>query len=689
LQLAQRKKEKMEKEINNVSGGRQASHMGTRKFIPRHTSTADNNQNQSNNKINPPTTKQLKNQVLSQIVLPTSPAKTSNIKKDSGLSAKISNLPNRHQSNVDDKNVFIVKQQQNPMSIAKNKPIQNQVKSHQNQSNANQPKLKVIPIGGLGEIGKNMTVFEYGNDILVVDCGLMFPTEEMMGIDLVIPDVTYLAENKNKIRAMAITHGHEDHIGAIAYVLPQIGNPPIYASRLTKGLIGARIKESRRPGRKDAIVHEMDIGQKFKAGVFEVEFFPVCHSIPDSCGLVISTPVGKVVHTGDFKIDYTPVDGKPSDLGVLAQLSEEGVLLLMSDSTHVELPGYTASERVIGETIDRIMSKAEGRMIVTTFASLISRIQQTIIASERYGRKVFLVGRGMIDNVKIAIDLGYIKVKKDTIVPVEELKKYAPAQITLITTGSQGEPTSALVKIANKDHRQLSIIFGDTVVLSSSPIPGNDSLVNRTIDSLFKQGAKVIYNRLEKVHVHGHASQEELKMVLTVVKPKFFMPIHGEFRHLMLHAELAQSLGVPRENVFAMEDGDILELSQDTARINGKLPVGNVYVDGLSVGDIGSAVLRSRQMLSRDGIVVAMLAFSKNSGELAGKPDIVSLGFVDNNSGGKDMLEESKDIIIRAMGGHRSQDWAALSLKVRDALSNFYYQQTNRHPMIMPVMINV
>ena len=630
----------MEKEINNINGSHQASHIGMRKFIPRNVPAADNNQNS-------------------------------------------------RKADIGSRDVTSTKQRSSAIPVVKIKQVQNQTKFHHNRPNKNRSKLKVIPIGGLGEIGKNMTVFEYGNDILVVDCGLMFPTEEMMGIDLVIPDVTYLVENKDKIRAIAITHGHEDHIGAIAYVLPQIGTPPIYASRLTKGLIGARMKEGRWQGHKDTVVHEIAIDQKYKVGVFEIEFFPVCHSIPDSCGLVISTPVGKIVHTGDFKIDYTPVDGKPSDLSILAQLGEEGVLLLMSDSTHVELPGYTASERVIGETIDRIMSKAKGRVIVTTFASLISRIQQTIIASEKYGRKVFLVGRGMIDNVKIAIDLGYINVRKDTIVPVEELKKYTAEQITLITTGSQGEPTSALVKIANKDHRQLSIIPGDTVVLSSSPIPGNDSLVNRTIDSLFRQGASVIYNRLEKVHVHGHASQEELKMMLTLVKPKFFMPIHGEFRHLMLHAELAQSLGMVKENVFAMEDGDILELSQNTARINGKLPVGNVYVDGLSVGDIGSAVLRSRQVLSRDGIVVAVLAFSESSGRLVGKPDIVSLGFVDNNNGGKDILEESKTIIIKAMGSHRSQDWAALSLKVRDALSNFYYQQTKRRPMIMPVMISV
>ena len=549
-------------------------------------------------------------------------------------------------------------------------------------------KLRVIPLGGLGEIGKNMTVFEYGNEILVVDCGLMFPTEEMMGIDLVIPDVSYLEERQDKIKAIVITHGHEDHIGALAYVLPQLGFPPVYASKLACGLIGAKVREGTQETRRKLVINTLDPGQKVDLGVFKVEAFSVCHSIPDSCGLAISTPVGKIIHTGDFKIDYTPVDGKPSDLGILARTCQDGVLLLMSDSTHVELDGYTASERMIGVTIDRIMNDANGRIIITTFASLISRIQLVIKAAEKYNRKVFLAGRGMLDNVKIATELGYLKAKSDTIVPIEEIRNYKPKQITMITTGSQGEPTSALVKIANKDHRQISIIPGDTVVLSSSPIPGNESLVNRTIDSLFKQGANVIYNRLEKVHVHGHASKEELKMMLTVVKPKFFMPIHGEFRHLKLHADLARSLGMPKENVFAMEDGEVLELTSSTAKVNAKIAVGNVYVDGLSVGDIGSAVIRSRQQLSQDGIVVAMIAISP-SGTLVRRPDIISLGFVDIHNGGQEIIEDSKELIIRTVHGAQIKDYGALPSKLRDVLSNFYYAQTKRHPMVMPMVINV
>jgi ribonuclease J len=429
---------------------------------------------------------------------------------------------------------------------------------------------------------------------------------------------------------------------------------------------------------------------RFNLGRFKIELFPTCHSIPDSMGLIIHTPVGVIVHSGDFKLDYTPVDGVQADLGLLARVGSQGVLLFLSDSTHVELPGYTPSEKVVGETIDRIMAGAKGRVMVTTFASLISRVQQVIDAAGKYGRRVFIVGRSMNDNVKMALELGYLKAPEGIIGRMDELRGMPHDKVAFITTGSQGEPTSALVRIANRDHRQLTIVKGDTVILCSSPIPGNESLVSRTIDSLFKQGAEVYYDKIERVHVHGHGSQEELKLLLNLVKPKYFIPIHGEYRHLSLHAKLANSVGIPKENIFVLEDGDILELTPGSGQIKGKVALDNVYVDGLSVGDIGGVVLRNRRMLSRDGIVVAIVAVSKQTGKLVGRPDVVSRGFVDINES-RDMLEASRDLITRVLDhdGRRVAEWGVINTKVKDALNKYYYEQTKRRPMILPVMIKV
>jgi len=549
------------------------------------------------------------------------------------------------------------------------------------------PKLRIIPLGGLGEIGKNMMAIEYGDDIMVIDAGLMFPEEEMLGIDLVIPDISYLAERKQKIRGIVITHAHEDHIGALPYVLPQLG-APIYCTRLAKGLITVKLKE--RKALKGARINVVETNGKINLGRFRIELFPTCHSIPDAMGLIIHTPVGVIVHSGDFKLDYTPVDGVQADLGLLARVGSQGVLLLLSDSTHVELPGYTPSEKVVGETIDRIMAGAKGRVMVTTFASLISRAQQVIDAAAKYGRRVFIVGRGMNDNVKMALELGYLKAPEGIIGSMDELRKMPHDKVALITTGSQGEPTSALVRIANRDHKQLSIVKGDTVVLCSSPIPGNESLVSRTIDSLFKQGAEVYYDKIENVHVHGHGSQEELKLLLNLLKPKFFIPIHGEYRHLSLHAKLAHSVGIPNENIFILEDGDIFELTPVSGRVKGKVSSGNVYVDGLSVGDIGGVVLRNRRMLSRDGIVVAIMAVSKQTGKLVGRPDVVSRGFVDTKES-REMLEASRDLITKVMdhNGRRVAEWGVINTKVKDALNKYYYEKTKRRPMILPVMVKV
>jgi len=549
------------------------------------------------------------------------------------------------------------------------------------------PKLRIIPLGGLSEIGKNMMVMEYEDDIIVIDAGLMFPEEEMLGVDLVIPDISYLLEKREMIRGIVITHGHEDHVGALPYLLPQL-NVPVYSTKLTNGLISVKLKERKALAGADLRVVPPD--GKISLGKFSVEFFPVCHSIPDSVGLIIRTPVGIVVHSGDFKIDYTPISGKPTDLSQLAQLGRQGVLLLLSDSTYAELPGYTPSEKVVGEALDHIMAEAPGRVIITTFSSLVSRIQQVIDSAAKYGRRVFVVGRNMSNIVRMALELGYLKAPDGILGRLDQLKGMPHNKIAFVTTGSQGEPTSALVRMANRDHRQLHIIPGDTVAISATPVPGNEALISRTLDNLFKQGAQVLYQGIAQVHVHGHGSQEELKLLLNIVKPKFFMPIHGEYRHLCHHTTLAQSIGIPKDNTFVLEDGDILELSPQTARVVGRVTASNVYVDGLSVGDIGSVVLRDRWMLSRDGMVVVIIAINRQTGKLVGRPDIVSRGFVDTREA-REMLDESRDLVARVLNhsGDRPAEWSFVNVKVRDTLNKFYYEQTKRRPMILPFMVKV
>jgi len=528
---------------------------------------------------------------------------------------------------------------------------------------------------------------EYEDDIIIIDAGLMFPEEEMLGIDLVIPDINYLLEKREKIRGIIITHGHEDHVGALPYFLPQL-DVPVYSTKLTQGLISVKLKE--RKAITGARLKILPSNGSVTLGKFRVEFFPVCHSIPDSVGLIIYTPVGIIVHSGDFKLDYTPVDGKPTDLSRLAQLGAQGILLLLSDSTYAELPGYTPSERLVGEALDHIMADAPGRVIVTTFSSLVSRIQQVIDSAAKHQRRICVIGRSMSDTVKMALELGYLNAPDGILARLDELRGMPHNRIAFITTGSQGEPTSALVRIANRDHRQVHVLRGDTVVISATPIPGNEALINKTVDNLFKQGAQVLYSKLAQVHVHGHGSQEELKLLLNLVKPKFFMPIHGEYRHLSLHAKLAESVGIPKNNIFVLEDGDILELNSQAAKVTGKIASGNVYVDGLSVGDIGGIVLRDRRMLSRDGIVVVIISIDKQSGKLVGRPDIVSRGFVDTRES-KDMLDESRDLVARILdhSGDRATEWSFVNTKVRDTLNNFYYNQTKRRPMILPFMLKV
>ena len=548
-------------------------------------------------------------------------------------------------------------------------------------------KLRIIPLGGLGEIGKNMMAIEFANDIIIIDAGLMFPEEDMLGVDLVIPDINYLLERRERLRGIIITHGHEDHVGALPYILPEL-DVPVYCAKLTKGLISVKLKEHRYS--KKATLRTIQSGVKFTLGSFKIEPFSVCHSIPDAMGFIIYTPMGVVVHSGDFKIDYTPVDGKPTELAKLAQLGAQGVLLLLADSTYAELPGYTPSETVVGETLGRIIAEAPGRVIITTFASLISRIQQVINAAAKHNRNVFVTGRSMKDTVRIASELGYLNSPPDILRRFDEIGRFPHNKIVLLTTGSQGEPTSALVRIANRDNSQVKIIPGDTVVMSATPVPGNEALVNRTIDNLFRQGAHVVYERLAQVHVHGHGSQEELKLLISLVKPKFFVPIHGEYRHLTLHARLAKALGMPETNIFILENGNILELDRENGRIAGRLPTGNVYVDGLVMGDLASVILRDRKLLSRDGIVVVIVAIDKEAGKIVGRPDIVSRGFVDMKEG-EAILEQGRDLVKATLdrGDGRPLEWSFINTKVKDTLSKFFYEQTRRRPMILTTAVEV
>lgn len=550
------------------------------------------------------------------------------------------------------------------------------------------PRLRIIPLGGLGEIGKNMMVVEYGEDILVIDAGIMFPEDEMLGVDLVLPDTTYLEERADRIRGILITHGHEDHTGALPYVLRQLKLPPIYATQLTHGLIAAKLREHRLLDQvQQVVVHDRDSVQ---LGCFEVEFFAVCHSIPDGVGLAIHTPVGTVVHTGDFKFDQTPVDGRLTDFPRLAALGGEGVLLLLSDSTRVEVPGYTLSEKVVGEAFDQIFAQAPGRIIVATFASLISRVQLVIDAAARLNRRVGFVGRSMEQNTTMALAQGYLRADPDQLVRTEDLNKVPHEQLVIVTTGAQGEPTSALTRMANRDHRQISIVPGDTIILSSSPIPGNEGAVARTIDNLFKQGAQVYYQTTHRVHVSGHASQEELKLMIGLLRPQFFIPIHGEFRHLQLHAELARSMGMAPSQAFAIEDGDVLEFTADSVERAGRVSAGYVFVDGLSVGDVGTVVLRDRQLLAKDGMFVAIVTVDKQTGKVIGRPDIVSRGFVYLRQA-EELMEQARDLIVETLESEieHPADWAFIKTAIKDELSRFLYEETRRRPMVLPVVMEV
>jgi ribonuclease J len=548
-------------------------------------------------------------------------------------------------------------------------------------------ELRVIPLGGLGEIGKNMMVYEYGDDIVVVDCGLQFPEQDMPGIDLVIPDVTYLLDNIEKVRAILLTHGHEDHIGALPYILREL-QVPIFCTKLTYGLVSVKLKEHRLLRETD--LRMIDPGQMLDFGNFRAEFFRVAHSIPDACGIILHTPMGRIVHTGDFKLDHTPVMGQHTDLVRLAEVGTEGVTLLCADSTYAEIPGYTPSEQIVGEAIDNLMNNAPGRVVVATFASLISRVQLVIDAAVKHGRRVFVVGRSMVDNVQMALEQGYLTAPPGLLGRIEELSRLPDNKVVVCCTGSQGEPTSALARMANGDHRWVQIKSGDTVILSASPIPGNEGYVYAVVNNLFKLGAHVLYNRIDNIHVRGHAAQEELKLIQTLVRPQYFVPIHGEFRHLSVHVKLAQEMGMPAANTFVMEDGDVLTINQRGARRGERVAAKPIYVDGLGVGDVDGVVLRDRQHLANDGMVIIVVAVDKVTARVTSQPDVISRGFVDTEEETW-LIDRAREIAAEALNrtAEHPADLPAITNRLKDTIAKFLYDETRRRPMVLPVTVEV
>ena len=549
-------------------------------------------------------------------------------------------------------------------------------------------KVKIIPLGGVNEIGKNLTAIEYKNDIVVIDCGLKFPDEDMFGIDLVIPDITYLIKNKEKVSGIFLTHGHEDHIGALPYVLRQL-NVPVYGTKLTLGIVETKLKEHGLLSSTELIrVKPRDV---IRLNSVSVEFIKTNHSIADSVAIAVHTPLGVVLHTGDFKIDYTPIDGELMDFARFAELGKKGVLVMMADSTNVEKQGYTKSERIVGESLTRIFGKTKGRIIIATFASNIHRIQQIIDSATVYGRKVAVSGRSMENIINVAIELGYIEVAENTLVPIDAINKYNNDQIVIITTGSQGEPMSALSRMASAEHKKVNIVEGDTIIISATPIPGNEKLVSKIVNQLFKKGAEVIYGSAENIHVSGHACQEELKLMQTLIKPKNFIPVHGEYRHLKQHGELAIKLGLNPKNVVIPEVGNVIEVNRSGIRKSGTVISGQIFVDGLGVGDVGNIVLRDRKHLSQDGILTVVVTLSKDNKTIVAGPDIISRGFVYVRES-EGLIDEAREIVRNTLLECEEKnitDWATLKSNVRDELRSYLYEKTKRKPMILPIIMEI
>ncbi|MBQ5910775.1 MAG: ribonuclease J [Clostridia bacterium] len=582
----------------------------------------------------------------------------------------------------------------------KNKKYASKTATKKNTANKSVPKknnkpkapklpLKIISLGGLGEIGKNITVYEYKDDILIVDCGMAFPDEETPGIDIVIPDFSYLVQNKDKIRGLIVTHGHEDHIGAIPYLLKNI-NVPIFATRLTIGLIEGKLKEHKNLA--TAKLTTVMPGDVLEFGALSAEFIHVNHSIPDAVAFAIKTPAGTVLHTGDFKIDTTPIDGKVIDLARIGELGKRGVLAMLADSTNAERPGYTMSEKVVGESFQNLFQKAgNNRIIIATFSSNIHRIQQIIDEAVNCGRKVAVSGRSMLNVVSVAAKLGYLKVPENVLIDIELIKRYKPEQLVIITTGSQGEPLSALHRMAFSDHRNVEIVPNDMIIISATPIPGNEKLVSKVVNELMKRGANVVYEKMYDVHVSGHACQEELKLLISLAKPKYYIPVHGEQKHLVKHAMLAQTMGVPTENTLIANIGEVIELTSKSIKVTETVPSGRVLVDGLGVGDVGGVVLRDRKLLSDDGIIIVTVTMDEVTGEVVSGPEVVTRGFVymkESEELINEVIEVAEDILEYCYT-RRIHDINAIKLKLRDGISKYLYQATHRSPMVMPIIMEV
>ena len=549
-------------------------------------------------------------------------------------------------------------------------------------------KLKIIPLGGLEEIGKNITVFEYEDEMILVDCGLEFPEDNMLGVDMVIPDVTYLERNASKLKGLVITHGHEDHIGSIPYVLKKV-NMPIYATKLTIGLIENKLEEHKLLKQTKLIT--VNQGDTVNFGKIKVEFIRSCHSIPDSVMLAIKTPAGTVLHTGDFKIDHSPIDGQVMDFGRIAELGNEGILALMSDSTNSERKGYTMSESKVGEVFEKLFQNCTKRIVVATFASNVHRVQQILSSAVKHGRKVAVCGRSMINMIQTAMSLGYIQVPENTFIDIDLIKNYNDDQLVIITTGSQGETMSALKRMASGEHRKVVITPNDLIIISATPIPGNEKSVSKVIDDLMQIGADVVYSALEDIHVSGHACQEEQKLIMALAKPKYFIPVHGEYRQLMAHSETAQSMGIPKENIFLMKNGRILELNEKEAKLTGAVPSGKILVDGLGVGDVGNIVLRDRQHLSQDGLIIIVMTMDGSTGEIVSGPDVISRGFVYVRES-ENLMEDVKKQIraeVQKFEDKNVTDWSTIKATLRDSLREYIFQKTKRNPMILPIIMEI
>ena len=576
-----------------------------------------------------------------------------------------------------------------PRTARTNRTTKQTTKAKDNGSIFKKSKLKIIPLGGLHEIGKNITVFEYENEIIVVDCGLSFPEDDMLGIDLVIPDITYLEKNVDKIKGLVITHGHEDHIGGVPYLLKKI-NIPIYATRLAAGLIRNKLEEHHLL--KSTDLKEVVQGQTIKLGkYFQIEFIRSSHSIPDSVMLAITTPAGTVLHTGDFKVDYTPIDGKIMDFGRIAELGNQGILALMSDSTNAERKGFTMSESSVGEVFDKLFLHCTKRIVVATFASNVHRVQQIVNSAIKYNRKIAVCGRSMINMIETARELGYIECPKDIFIDIDMINNYTDEQLVIITTGSQGEPMSALTRMAAGDHRKVKITPNDLVIISATPIPGNEKFVSKVIDDLMQIGAEVVYSSLEAIHVSGHACQEEQKLIIALAKPKYFIPVHGEYRQLIAHSETAQSMGMDKDNIIMMSNGRILEIDEEQAQFTGTVPCGRILVDGLGVGDVGNIVLRDRQHLSQDGLIVIVLTMDSSTGEVVAGPDVISRGFVYVRES-ENLMDDVKSVVrheIKKCEQRGIRDWGTIKSVTRENLRDYIFMKTKRNPMIIPIIMEI